>query len=152
MRLGTVLAVIAGALAVVAVVLASCSGDEKRLTYPQFQTAASSICLRYHRGLQKLGSPSSLPRIGRIARGAYRLGRAERSSLEELRPPRDAAKGFSQFLDELGAADALLPDLWRAAEAKDLGRARTLVRQGRAHVAQANVHARGIGISDCRRS
>jgi hypothetical protein len=152
MKLGTLIALAAGTLAVVAVVLASCGGGGKRLSYPQFQTAASSICLRYHRGLQKLGSPSSLPRIGRVARGAYRLGRAERSSLDDLRPPSDAGKGFSQFLDEIGAADALLPALWRAAEARDADRARTLVRQGRAHVAQANVHARAIGISDCRRS
>ncbi len=152
MRLGIGLALLAAVLALVAAVLGSCAGAEKRLTYPAFQGTASTICLRYHQRLGKLGAPSSMRRLARIARGVYRLGGAERGALGELRPPREAAHGYAQLLDRLGAADALLPDLWRAAGRGDTDRARALVRRGRAVVAEANVHARAVGLADCRRT
>jgi hypothetical protein len=152
MRLGFVLAVLAAMLALVAVLLGSCGGDPKPLTYPQFQQQASGACLRYHRGLTRLGQPTTLKRIGRIARRATLLGEAERKELAEIEPPRDAADGFSQMVDGFERADALLPDLANAATAGDATRARRLIRQGRTIVAEANRHALSVGLADCRRT
>jgi hypothetical protein len=152
MRLGTVLALLAAILALVAVLLGSCGGDPKPLSYPQFQQQAIGACLRYHRGLARLGRPTTLKRIGRIARAATQLGEAERKELAEIEPPRDAAKGFAQMLDGFERADALLPELASAATAGDATRARRLIRQGRRIVREANVYAQRIGLSDCRRT
>jgi hypothetical protein len=152
MRLGIVLALLAAILALVAVLLGSCGGDPKPLTYPQFQQQASGACLRYHRGLARLGAPTSLARIGRIAHGATRLGERERTELGQIVPPRDAADGFSQMLDGFARADALLPDLRAFARAGDADAAQRLVRQGRAIVAEANLHALAVGLADCRRT
>jgi hypothetical protein len=152
MRLAVALAVLAAVLALLAVLLGSRSPDRARLTYPAFQRAASAACLRYHRGLSRLGAPTSLGRIGTVARGAQRLGAAERGALGRLAPPPEAAPAFARLLAGLGRADALLPALRRAAEAGDAARARVLVRRGRALVARANLDAVAVGLSDCRRS
>jgi hypothetical protein len=152
MRLGFVLAILAATLALVAVLLGSCSGESKRLSYPEFQQTASAICLRYHRRLAKLGAPTSLKKIALIARRAYSLGQNERDVLQDMRPPREAADGFSKMLDGFERADALLPELANAATAGDAAPARRLIRQGRTIVREANVYAQRIGLSDCRRT
>lgn len=144
-------AVIAVAAACCAASLAACGGGES-LTYPQFQREATGACLRYHRALAKLGAPSTLPRIVRVAHGAYRLGNVERGELEQLPPPHDARTSFKQMLDGFAQADALLPAVWRAAGKGNVAVAKQLVRQGRALVARANRAALAIGLSDCRRS
>ena len=97
MKLGVALALVAAALVVA---VESCGGpDEPRLTYPQLQRQAGAICGRYRRGLAKLGAPVSLPKIAVVARGAYRLGAAERKALAKLRPPADGADAFDRLLD-----------------------------------------------------
>jgi hypothetical protein len=149
-KLGVALALVAAALVVA---LESCGGsDEPRLTYPQLQRQAGAICGRYRRGLAKLGAPSSLPRIARVARGAYRLGAAERKALARLHPPADGQDAFDRLLDRFAKADALLPQLWRAAEKQDAGSAQALAGQGRALVATGNKDAVALGLLDCRRT
>jgi hypothetical protein len=148
MRLGTLAAVLACAV----VLAGSCGGDGGRLSYPEFQQRASAVCLRYHRRLAQLGAPSTLPKIAKVARGAYRLGRSERTQLAQLRPPEEAVDRYARMLDDLARADALLPSVWRAAEAKKIAVARRLIRRGRATVAAADENAVAIGLSDCRRS
>jgi hypothetical protein len=145
MRLG------AAALAALAVVAVSCGGVGERMTYPEFQQAASGICLRYHERLAKLGAPTTLPRIARIARGAQRLGADERDALGQLEPPEEAAAAFDRMLKAFARADALLPRLARAAAKGDARTAQTLARRGRSIVRAANVDAEAIGLADCRR-
>jgi len=149
-KLGVALALVAASLVVA---IQSCGGsDEPRLTYPQLQRQAGAICQRYRRGLAKLGAPTSLPRVAVVARGAYRLGAAERKALAKLRPPADGADAYSQLLERFEQADELLPKLWRAAERKDAGTAQALAGQGRALVATGNKDAAAVGLLDCRRT
>jgi hypothetical protein len=149
-KLGVALALVAAALVVA---VQSCGGsDEPRLTYPQLQRQAGAICGRYRRGLAKLGAPASLPKIAAVARGAYRLGAAERKALAKLHPPADGADAFERLLDRFEKADELLPQLWRAAERKDAGTAQALAGQGRALVATGNKDAVALGLLDCRRT
>jgi hypothetical protein len=149
-KLGVALALVAASLVVV---IQSCGGsDEPRLTYPQLQRQAGAICQRYRRGLAKLGAPTSLPRIATVARGAYRLGAAERKALAQLRPPADGADAYARMLDRFEKADELLPQLWQAAGKKDAGTAQALAGQGRALVATGNKDAVAVGLLDCRRT
>ena len=143
---------LAAVLACAAVLAGSCGDDGARLSYPEFQQRASAICLRYHRRLARLGAPSTLPRIAKVARGAYRLGRSERTQLAQLRPPKDAADRYARMLGGFARADALLPAVWRAADARKVAAAGTLIRRGRAAVVAANRDAVAVGVSDCRRS
>lgn len=146
------LAMFAAALALVAAPGLSCGGNGGRLSYPELQQKASAICLGYHRALAKLGPPTTLPKLATVARGAYRLGRSEVRRLSQLRPPEDAAAQYARMLEGFRRADALLPPVWRAAEAKRVAAARTLIRRGRAAVAVADRQAVEIGLADCRRS
>jgi hypothetical protein len=150
-KLGVALALVAAAL-VVALQSCGADSDEPRLTYPQLQRQAGAICGRYRRGLAKLGAPSSLAKIAVVARGAYRLGAAERKALARLHPPADGQDAFDRLLDRFAKADELLPQLWRAAEKGDAGTAQALAGQGRALVATGNKDAVALGLLDCRRT
>jgi hypothetical protein len=139
------------ALALLGVVaLTGCGGDADP-GFRAFQNGANAICLRYHHRLARLGAPTTLAKIARVARGAARLGAQERKALRALAAPDDAVGDFEQMLVGFDRADALFPAGRRAAHRKDAARTRALVERGRAHVAAANVHANELGLTDCRR-
>jgi len=140
------------ALLAVVAALAGCGGGGNAASYPELQRQAAAICLRYHRGLAKLGAPSTLPRLAKVAQGAHRLGAQERAALERLDPPADARESLARMIDGFRRADALLPSVSRAARAKKIATARTIARRGRAIVKRANRDAVALGLADCRRS
>jgi hypothetical protein len=140
------------AIVLAAALVPACGGKDDRLSYPEFQAQASAICLRYRRSLAKLGPPTTLPRIAKVAHAAAGLGRTERRRLARLRAPADAADGLARMLDGFGEADALLPAVRRAARRRQVGAARKLLHRGRVTVIAANEEAVRIGLSDCRRS
>jgi hypothetical protein len=149
------LAMLAALLALLATLAASCGdgGDGgDRLSYPRLQQRAGAVCLRYHRALARLGPPTTLPRIAKVARGADSLGRSERRQLAQLQPPKDADDAYARMIEGFRRADALLPSVRRAAAAKQVGVTRKLIRRGRAAVMAANRDAVAIGLSGCLRS
>jgi hypothetical protein len=149
-KLGVALALVAAALVVV---VEGCRGSgDSRLAYPEFQRRATVICLRYRTDLAKLGAPTTMPRIATVAKGAQRLGAVEQKALRRLDAPEDADASFTRMLDRFGKADALLPQLRRAAAKRDAGTAQALAGQGRVLVAAGNKAAAALGLLDCRRA
>jgi hypothetical protein len=142
---------LAALAAVVAVAAPSCGGSGGT-PYPEFQREASAICLRYRHALARLGPPTTLPRIAKVARAASGLGAEERAALDRLDPPADAKDGFARMVEGFRRADALLPPVRRAAEKKQIGATRALIRRGRAIVVRANRDAIAVGLTGCRRS
>ena len=129
----------------------ACGGGSSSADLLAFRKRANAICLGYHHRLARLGAPTTLPRIARVARGAARLGAQERKALRALDAPDAAAAEFGQMLDGFDRADRLLPGVRRSARRKDATRTLKLVKRGRALVAAANVHANALGLTECRR-
>ena len=137
------------AVLLVCLVATSCGGGTSS---SGFERRATAVCQRYHERLARLGRPTTMRKIARIARGAARLGAQERKSLQALEPPDDAAAHYSRMIRGFARADALLPAVRRAAAGRDAARTRRLVRRGRTLVAAANVHADWLRLPDCRRA
>ena len=127
------------------------NGGGPRLSKPEFQRTANSICTRYEQRVGAAGSPRNLASLAQIADRAYAAGKRERSALAQVRPPGSLDDRYRELLDRMARVDALLPKLRTAAANGQKRRVTALARKGGELVRGVNADAGALGLVDCRR-
>jgi hypothetical protein len=109
------------ALAVLVVLAPGCGSGEKRLSKEEYAQRADAVCRRYNAATSGLGSPQSMPALGKVAaRSLPHLDRAIRD-LRALKPPEDevaTARAWLRQLTQLRGDVVRIRDRARANDAK----------------------------------
>jgi hypothetical protein len=138
------------ALAVVAVALAACGGDEgERLSEADWIAQADSICAEAQDELDALPEPANAAELAEQAEAAVEIAERQLARLRDLRPPEAAEADFGSMLDLTERQIEITGEIAEAAAARDQAAVQELVAEGESVDDRADELAAGYGFDSC---
>jgi hypothetical protein len=112
-------------------------GGGGRLSQEEFQQQANTICEKYDKKIQALGSPESAADIPAYVQKGIPLLRQGIAELRALNPPADLEDDYNRMLDETAKAIPAAEKLANAAEKNDAAAVQEAIKEGQ-HADQAS--------------
>jgi len=105
-------------------------GGGDRLSQEEFQQQADSICEKYDKKIQALGSPKTPSDIPAYVQKGIPLLRQGIAELRALKPPADVEDDYNRMLDETAKAIPAAEKLADAAEKNDAAAVQDAIKEG----------------------
>ncbi len=141
---------IAGALSLVALVVAGCGGGgAKTLSKADFVKQANAACQRYHDASQKIGNPQSFDDLARMTPKVQVEFDKLIADLKGIKPPSALEKDYNELQATAQTEKGLLADLASAATAKDAAKISELGKSASAQNKGKDAIATRLGLTAC---
>jgi len=144
------LAALVGVLVLLASGCGGGGGGGDRLSKADFQSQANSICAKYQKQLDALGTPSSLDEIPALVDKALAILNKEIDEIGQLNPPEELQSQFNAMLAASDKTKQAADDLSTAAKAGDQAGVQKALREGNAASSQADKIAGELGLDSCK--
>jgi hypothetical protein len=143
------LAALVGVLVLLATGCGGGGGGGDRLSKADFQSQANSICAKYQKQLDALGTPSSLDEIPALVDKALAILNKEIDEIGQLNPPEELQSQFDAMLAASDKTKQAADDLSTAAKASDQAGVQKALQEGNAASSQADKIAGELGLDSC---
>jgi hypothetical protein len=144
------LAALVGVLVLLATGCGGGGGGGDRLSKADFQSQANSICAKYQKQLDALGTPSSLDEIPALVDKALAILNKEIDEIGQLNPPEELQSQFDAMLAASDKTKQAADDLSTAAKASDQAGVQKALQEGNAASSQADKIAGELGLDSCK--
>jgi hypothetical protein len=144
------LAALVGVLVLLASGCGGGGGGGDRLSKADFQSQANSICAKYQKQLDALGTPSSLDEIPALVDKALAILNKEIDEIGQLNPPEELQSQFNAMLAASDKTKQAADDLSTAAKAGDQAGVQKALQEGNAASSQADKIAGELGLDSCK--
>jgi hypothetical protein len=141
---------LAGALSLLALVLAGCGGGgDKALSKADFVKQGNAACQGYHDATQKIGDPKSLDDIATMTPKVQAEFDKLIAKLKKIKPPSNLSADYDKLLASAETAKGTLESLKTAAAAKDVAKITALGKTASAQDKASDAIANRLGLSAC---
>jgi hypothetical protein len=141
---------LAGVLVLLATACGGGGGSSARLSKEDFQSQANTICAKYQKQLDALGTPESLDEIPDLVDQALVILNKEVDEISELNPPEELQADFDKMIAASDRTKAAADDLSAAAKEGDQAAVQKALEKGNAASSEADQLAGTLGLDSCK--
>jgi hypothetical protein len=131
------------------VVVAGCGGGGSRLSRQEYASKADAICAKYNKQTDKLGTPTGLAALARVADQTLAIVDKALAEFRTLEPPENEQAIVDQWLAQFKLLRDDVAKIRDTAKANDLQGVQAVVAQAGTHNIRNNQLATRLGMRVC---